>query len=91
MNNIWDFMTWLWSSAVDFMSIEIDGFGLHFFRNLYDTQEMVNTLLTMEYISDEDIERNRQLRYGWHYQERGRDRDLSEARDMGDTGRRNVL
>ena len=32
-----------------------------FFRNLYDTQEMVNTLLTMEYISDEDIERNRQF------------------------------
>lgn len=30
MNNIWDFMSWLWTSAVDFMSIEIDGFGLHF-------------------------------------------------------------
>ena len=32
-----------------------------FFRQLYDTKEMVNTLLTMEYISDEDIERNRQF------------------------------
>lgn len=30
-----------------------------FYRSLYDTKEMVNTLLTMEYISDEEIERNR--------------------------------
>lgn len=32
-----------------------------FYRSLYDTTEMVNTLLTMDYISDEDIERNRQF------------------------------
>ncbi len=32
-----------------------------FFRSLYDTKEMVNTLLTMDYISDEEIERNRQF------------------------------
>ncbi len=32
-----------------------------FYRSLYDTKEMVNTLLTMEYISDEEIERNRQF------------------------------
>ena len=32
-----------------------------FYRGLYDTTEMVDTLLTMEYISDEDIERNRQF------------------------------
>lgn len=30
-----------------------------FYRNLYDTKEMVSTLLTMDYISDEEIERNR--------------------------------
>lgn len=32
-----------------------------FYRSLYDTKEMVNTLLTMEYISDEEIDRNRQF------------------------------
>lgn len=30
-----------------------------FFRNLYDTKEMVSTMLTQKYISDEEIARNR--------------------------------
>lgn len=32
-----------------------------FYRGLYDTTEMVSTLLTMDYLSDEEIERNRQF------------------------------
>ena len=31
----------------------------NFYRGLYDTKEMVNTLLKMEYVSDEEVERNR--------------------------------
>ena len=30
INNIWDFLTWLWTSAVDFLNTEISGFGLDF-------------------------------------------------------------
>ena len=30
INNIWDFLTWLWASAVDFLNTEISGFGLDF-------------------------------------------------------------
>ncbi len=30
MENIWDFLLWLWTSAVDFLSIRISGFGLDF-------------------------------------------------------------
>lgn len=30
ITDIWGFLTWLWTSAVDFMNIEISGFGLHF-------------------------------------------------------------
>lgn len=30
-------------------------------RNLYDTKEMVNTMLKMDYVSDEETERNRQF------------------------------
>lgn len=30
ITDIWGFLTWLWISAVDFMNIEISGFGLHF-------------------------------------------------------------
>lgn len=30
-----------------------------FFRNLYDTKEMVSTMLTQKYVSDEEIARNR--------------------------------
>lgn len=33
----------------------------NFYRELYDTTEMVSTLLKMEYVSDEEIERNRQF------------------------------
>lgn len=32
-----------------------------FYRSLYDTKEMVNTMLKMDYISDEETERNRQF------------------------------
>lgn len=32
-----------------------------FYRNLYDTKEMVSTMLAMDYVSDEEIERNRQF------------------------------
>lgn len=30
ITDIWGFLTWLWTSAVDFLNMEIDGFGLHF-------------------------------------------------------------
>ncbi len=33
----------------------------NFYRELYDTTEMVSTLLKMDYVSDEEIERNRQF------------------------------
>lgn len=28
INNIWDFLSWLWFSVVDFLNIRISGFGL---------------------------------------------------------------
>ena len=30
MENIWDFLSWLWTSAVDFLNQPIEGFGLSF-------------------------------------------------------------
>ena len=34
ITNIWDFLSWLWDSAVDFMRINISGFG--FSINLWE-------------------------------------------------------